>query len=385
MVNIFARPYEWVETIREAGEAWRELEDVEAVADEVGLSLEKTKEALTVYRLIFEEVPMTVASRAVVPGLSYFALEGDVVKFDPEDENESVEDLLREFVGAVYLEYNIEDEEIGEPPERETPPSGFEGVGLDLGVSGLLPSFEIPSSTVAAVADMPSFHDEVFQSQVSALANTVSPDLFQTEKMLASAIQPMFDQQVMAQSLVPLTAAIEEQQGMIGQSTGLAFSEAMQDIQFPEPILADLASIQPSVSAAAAAGSYPSPLYKEDESVVDDASTTSDDTDPLEATGEVVPETDPEIGPVDATVNSTLPDTGTFTTELVFEIPAMMVESILSAGQARTWFTNLPEDYQISAVRVMLAAIVFSFTRSLGWAALAALLAPGVRRMVLDE
>ena len=68
---------EWVETIREAGEVWRESEDVETVSDKVGLSLERTKEALTVYRLIFEEVPMAVASKSVITGRSFFSLESE--------------------------------------------------------------------------------------------------------------------------------------------------------------------------------------------------------------------------------------------------------------------------------------------------------------------
>ena len=74
---------------------WRESEDVETVSDKVGLSLERTKEALTVYRLIFEEVPMAVASKSVIPGRSFFSLESEVTTLDPEDEDESVEDLLR--------------------------------------------------------------------------------------------------------------------------------------------------------------------------------------------------------------------------------------------------------------------------------------------------
>lgn len=132
---------EWVETIREAGEVWRESEDVETVSDEVGLSLERTKEALTVYRLIFEEVPMAVASKSVISGRSFFSLESEVTTLDPEDEGESVEDLLREYIGAVYLEHDIQEEEVGEPPERETPRLGFEGVGLDLDMGGLFPSY----------------------------------------------------------------------------------------------------------------------------------------------------------------------------------------------------------------------------------------------------
>jgi len=375
--------FEWVETVRETGELWRELEDVADVAEEADLSLETAREALTVYRLIFEEVPMAVASRAVIPGQSFFSLQGEVTRLDPEDESESVEDLLREYVGAVYLEHDIQEEEVGEPPERETPPSGAELGSLDLDMSGLFPSFEVPSTALASLANMPQLHDEVFQSQVSALAGVVGPDLFPTEQMVASALQPAIaqHQEMFAQSLAPLTAALESHQGLMAQSTAGMMSEAVQDIAFPDSVLADLASMQPAMDAAVAATTHTHPSSQFEESVVDEASKTSVEAEPLEATGEVVPET----GAVGATVDVTLPESDAFSTELAFEIPAMMVESILSTGRARTWFTGLSEDYQISAVRVMLAAMAFHFTGNLGMAALAALFAPAVRQMVLEE
>jgi len=228
---------------------------------------------------------------------------------------------------------------------------------------------------------MPKIHDEVFQSQVSALAGAVSPDLFQTGQMLGSAIPSIVDQQMMAQSLAPLTAAIEEQQNLIGHSAALALSDATQHIRFPDPVLADLASIQPSVNAAAAAGSYPSPLYEEEESIVDEASKPSVDAEPLEATGEVVPET----GPVDATVDSTLPDEGTFTTELVVEVPAMVVEAMLSTGKARVWFSNLSEEHQLTAVRLLLASVAVYITGNPFAAPVAIIPAPSVRRAIVVE
>jgi len=381
--------FEWVETVRRAGELWRDVDDIETVAEEVDLSIETTKEALTVYRLIFENAPMAVASKAVTPGRSFFSLEDEVTTLDPEDESESVEDLLREFVGAVYLEYDIQEETVGEPPERETPPSWLEGVELDLDMSGLLPSFEIPSSSLAAVTNMPKIHDKVFQSQVSAVANAVSPDLFPTETMLASAIHPVVDQQMMAQSLVPLTPAIEEQQTLIGHSAALALSDAIPvpDIRFPESVLADLTAMQPSVGAAAAAGSYPSPspspspAYEKEQSIVDEASEPSVEAEPLEATVE----TGSEFSPVGVTVDSTLPDTGTFTTELVVEVPVMVVEAMLSTGKARVWFSNLSKEHQLTAVRLLLASVAVYITGTLFAAPVAIIPAPSVRRAIVVE
>lgn len=375
--------FEWAETVRVAGELWREVGDVETVADDLDLSLEKTKEALTVYRLIFED-PSDVAVKASRPSRAYFSLEKELgEEFDEEEEDDPVEDLLREYVGALYLDHDIGELPVREPPERETPPMGFDWQEMDIDWDELVPSFEIPESTISAVANMPKLDDAVVQSQVSVVANMTDSEMFMPEAKLANAIQPVIDQQnrVLSQSLAPLTAALEQQQNMIARSTVVMMSEAIQDIAFPDSVLADLAAIQPAMNAAAAATTHTHPSSEFEESVVDEASTTSVEAEPVEATVETVSETEP----VDATLDAGIPDSTMFTTELVFEIPAMMVESILSTGRARTWFTGLSEDYQIAAVRVMLATSAFYFTGNLGMAAFAALLAPAVRQMVLEE
>jgi hypothetical protein len=375
--------FEWVETVREAGELWRDVEDVEIVAKETDLSLETTREALTVYRLIFED-PSDVARKASRPSQEYFSLEQELeVGVDEHEEGEPVEDLLREYVGALYLDHDIEELAVGEPPEKETPPMAFDLDELDLDMSELVPSFEIPTSTIAAVANIPKIHDEVFQSQVSALASAVEPGLFRTEKLLASVIQPAIAQQEMAltQSLAPLTAALEEQQAAFAKSTAVMMSEVVQDMTFPDSVLADLAVMQSAMSAAAAATNTP-PSSRFEESVIDEASKTSVEAEPLEATGEVVPQT----GPVEATLNAEQPDSSKFTTELVVEVPAMVVESMLSTGKARVWFSNLSEDHQLTAVRLLLASVAVYITGNPFVAPIAIIPAPSVRRgIVVDE
>lgn len=371
-------PFEWVETVREAGELWRDVEDVETVAEETDLSLETTSEALTVYRLIFED-PSDVARKASRPSQAYFSLEQELEEgLDEDDEGEPVEDLLREYVSALYLDHDIEGLPVGEPPEEETPPMAFDLDELDLDMSELVPSFEIPT-----VANIPKIHDEVFQSQVSALASAVNPDLFRTEKLLASAIQPAIAQQemVLARSLAPLTAALEEQQTALARSTAVMMSEAVQDITFPDSVLADLAAMQPALSAAAAATTNTHPSSRFEESVVDEASKTSVEAEPLEATDEVVTET----GPVRATLDAEQPDSAKFTTELVVEVPAMVVEAMLSTGKARVWFSNLSEDHQLTAVRLLLASVAVYVTGNPFVAPIAIIPAPSVRRGIVVE
>jgi hypothetical protein len=157
-------------------------------------------------------------------------------------------------------------------------------------------------------------------------------------------------------------------------------SEAVQDIAFPDSVLADLASMQPAMDAAAAATTHTHPSGFE-ESVVDEASKTSVEAEPLEATGEVVPET----GPGGAMLDSTLPDADAFTTELVVEVPAMVVESMLSTGKARVWFSNLSEEHQLTAVRLLLASVAVYVTGNPFAAPVAIIPAPSVRRAIVVE
>lgn len=374
--------FEWVETVREAGELWRDGEDVETVAEETDLSLEKTKEALTVYRLIFVD-PSDVAMKASRPSRAYFSLEQELKEeLDEENEDEPVEDLLREYVGALYLDHDIEDLPVGEPPEEETPPLPFDWEGLDLDMSELVPSFEIPASTIAAVANIPEIHDTVLQSQASLLAGVVDSELFRMEKMIANALQPIIAQQEMAltRSLAPLTAVIEEQQNMIARSTTLMLSDVMADIRFPQSVLADLAAIQPSVSAVAAAGSYPSSQFER--SVVDKAATTSVEAEPLEATTEVVS----EAGPAEATVDATLPDAGSFSFELALEVPTQITYFILAGSETREWFNEQPTNYQRAVIGGIVGYIAYSMTSKWGAAGYAAtILTPLIRQMLKNE
>lgn len=374
--------FEWVETVREAGELWRDVGDVETVAEETDLSVETTKEALTVYRLIFED-PSDVATKASRPSRAYFSLEQELdEKFDEDNDDEPVEDLLREYVGALYLDHDIEDLSVGEPPEGETPPLPFDWEGLNLDMSALFPSIKIPASTIAAVANIPNIHDTVLQNQTSLLAGVVGSELFRTEKMVASALKPIIAQQEMAlaRSLAPLTAVIEEQQNMIARSTVLMLSDVIADIRVPQSVLADLAAIQPSVSAAVAASSYPSSQFER--SVVNPPSTTSGDAEPLEATAEVLP----EASPAEATVDATLPDAGSFSFELALEVPTQITYFILAGSETREWFNEQPANYQRAVIGGIAGYIAYSMTSKWGAAGYAAaVLTPLIRQMLKNE
>lgn len=380
--------YEWVETVREAGELYRDSKDVDAVSEELGRSEVTTREAVTVYRLIFEEPPEEVAVKASTPGRAFFSLDQDVEEAVDEDGEEPIEDLLREYVGAVYLEHDVAEEPVGEPPEETTPPPAvdFSEIGEQIAES-----FTYPTETMLAAARIGELQTNILEpfaaSQASILANITEPIAAQQANMLANAVEPVIAQRgrmvssMMAASLPDLTQQLQLQQSVVNSAISGALSNAVADIKFPEPLLTDLASIQPAINAAAVAGAT-STLPATGRTVVDEASTTTAEFEPLEATASTI--TSPS--PANARVGATLPDSDTVSTGLVCEIPALLVQSMLSTGQVRVWFTNLPEDHQITVVRLLLASVVVSITGNPFFAPIAIIPAPAVRRaIIVDE
>lgn len=70
--------YEWCETIRDAGERYRELKNIDGVVEDMSQPEDDIREALTVYRLIFEEPPGTAAAIASRTSRAFFAVDMDV-------------------------------------------------------------------------------------------------------------------------------------------------------------------------------------------------------------------------------------------------------------------------------------------------------------------
>ena len=379
--------FEWVETIREAGELYRESEDVEAVAEELNRSEERTKEAITVYRLIFEEPPEEVAVKASTPGRLFFSLDQDVDEETKDDEEEPVEDLLREYVGAIYLEHNVGEEPVGNPPEEATPPQAVDFAEIGEQIAD---SFTFPSETILAASRVGELQQSILEpfaaSQASILASITEPIAVQQADLIANIAEPVIAQRermvstMIAASLPDLTKQLQLQQSVVNSAISGAMSDMLSDIRFPEPVLADLATIQPAINAAAVAGAASTPPSPS-RSVTSEATTTTVEAEPLEATASTVS----SASPANATVDATLPDVDAFSTEMAFEIPAMLVQATLSTGKARTWFTSLSEEHQISAVRVLLVAVAFHLTGNPWLAGLAYLITPSVRLMVIED
>lgn len=356
--------YEWVETIRAAGELYREANTIDAVSKELNRPEASTREALTIYRLVFEDPSDEVTAKASDVGRAYFSLKEDVSEAVDEDEEEETEDLLCEYVGAIYLKHDINEESVGDPPEKSTPPLSIEWEEI--------------------TEQLEEIHSELFQPLRGL---SLLPEVyFKPEQLLPKTLlepgvlypRTQFVQAAVTAGLPDLTKQLQLQQSLVNAAVTSGLSDVMSEVRFPSPVIADLAAIQSTINASAISGAAATPQFQQDSDVADVSPTTLDDK-PVDVSQPTIPSADP----AGATVDATLPDQETFSSELVFEIPGMLVQSILSTGQARIWFSNLPEDHQITVVRLLLATIVVSLTGNPFFAPIAIIPAPAIRRAIL--
>jgi len=397
--------YEWVENIRESGELYRELNDIEAVMERLSLTEESAREALTVYRLIFENTPQEVASKAFVPGQTFFSLEHDSVKMD-EDEEEPVEDLLREFVGAVYLEQKTAEEPVGEPPAETVPQMqidvsdlaggidtkgitealhltieeaaglrGIEGMltqGLDSGLNpdDLLPSSPIASSLIDPEDILPpsSFaslliEPEDFLSLSSIVgAASITGDfnrLFSTWQSTLSddLARIVSDWSLTTTGLNAFELAVTE-----------PVASSLADVAFPQSLVADLAAIEPSVGA------------------VTTESFAGEKTLPRESWGDsTIIESEGSDLESEISADSVKAESVSIPTELVFDIPASVTTAIFAPKEVRVWFSELPEEYQDTLIGGVLFSIAYFLTGNMATAGLASLMTPAVKKAIIED
>ncbi len=446
--------HDWCETIRDTGERYREHGEVNAVADELEMDTDEIREALTVYRLRFEEPPGTAAMIASDAGRAFFAFDTDVDGVvDLKDQDYSVEELVREYVGAVYLKYDVDAEPIGDPVERDVPElaGNFDEIAETITDAVTIPSdafaaatamdniaeqFTMPTKSPAAAAAIGDMNETIAEQlvaptgELAATAAVADVNKAITEQLtvptdafaVAAEINDLND--TLAQQLtIPVaeitaaaefTAVHEAQFSILAASvqpilkqhnplmesvaaTAAALTDVLTEIEFPKPVLADLAAIQPSVDAAAiaaapagAAGhvrvSHRSVSPPEPETAETGEPSISSEPGMVES---AEPTVDLATGaPVGTTVDTTLPTPDTVSSELVFEVPALVVDCILSAGEVRAWFSELPQNHQKTVVNVMLISATLSVTGSPTWAALTPFIAPSVRQMInanIDE
>lgn len=429
--------YDWCMTVRDAGEQYRDKEDIQAVANVLSISLDDTRQALTVYRLLFEEPLGTVAMNTSRAGRAFFTVNKDMEEVINTGEGfEPDEHRIREFVGAIHLAYDIDEESVGEPVERETPesPSDIEDLrealtqGLSFPSKEFTPASRITqlNKTLSQEIGMPGIRGMSRMSGVTnpLLAQMVLPSELKLQmigQMASPSTElffPKFDQlydQMYVSQIETLRTALEAMgspkmmfQPLIDEIAGQnhafaatrleSITNSLEDILFPESIVADLTTIQPSIAAAALptlsvmeystaspfAGSVPEPSTStlSTESVEPSITPESFSVDtPVEPSIEP-PTVD---SPAASTVDATLPEPDMVSTELMFKIPAMLVETMLSRGEAWEWFESRPKEYQIMTVGLLMTIVAWQLMDYPIKKTIIPLSAPAVWRFIIDQ
>ncbi|WP_162993959.1 hypothetical protein [Halalkalicoccus subterraneus] len=429
--------YEWCETIRDAGERYRELNDIDSVVETLSQPEDDIREALTVYRLIFEEPPGMAASIATRTSRAFFAMDANPDEtIGLGDRDDSIEDLVCEHVGSIYLEYDLDEKPVGDPVDQTVPehPTNLEAF------REMITETRSISTAASAVASMDDWNKKIVEQMrpsIQTIAMTTATDSLNkvlaqqrslSDKTMAAAFRPSLMSEPLLRSqtnlidtamvsmldrrhellqavMSPVFEQLAQHHRMFTNTAIQSIVDSFDDIVFPSSVLADLVSIQPAidtstlfttspiVSAAAASQveysrvSYPFASTPESDFTDSDSvdSPVSSDISSIDAP--VEPSTDVELDsmPVEATIDATLPSTGMVSSELMFEIPVLLVESILSAGEARTWFTQLPYDHQITVVNFLLVSTTFYVTQNALLTTLSATLSPAVRQMISKE
>lgn len=346
--------YGWVETVREAGELYRDTEKISAVSDKLDLSDKEIHDALTVYRVIFENPPEKAAIKVYPVGRAFFSLNKGVGDAIDKDESEPVKDLLREFVGVVHLECDISEEPVGDPVERTTPPSLTDFNEITKNLKDLS---TYSTASIIENSGITDFQDIFRANRAKMIANMMKPVIEQRNRMVSNIAESIFaPQREMMQTLA--SASIQPiflHQNILNSLVINSF----EDILIPEPVIADLASIQPTINTTAV-------------------------TPPTPTISKTVVSETPTVEYELSETNPTLPNPDTITSELVSEIPAMVVQAIFSPPDVRAWYSNLPKADRYS---IIYSIIILVGSHFIGVSHLAymALFVPSIDRRIIND
>jgi len=344
--------FEWVETIREAGEAYRETNDIEAVASKIGEDGDTTEEALTVYTLLFDNRPMWTGKRAIEAGRAYFSLDRELTDgYDAEECDEPVEDLLREYVGGLYLDKNIDDEVVGEPPEDEQPPT------VDIGE--LFDGRVLSRVTEATVIDTNRLATAVAQPTLSAVQENLSAVMALTQQR----------EKLLSQRLAMLAGGITEayiEKSLSNFATIFKTSKLLSEINLPQSVLADLHQINTTAAIGASAHSTADPLSDFADLPTSIDHETPEITEEIDDRVEQSDEEDDDVAEylnwearyAEAHTDGSFPAAAQSPVEVDPEIPVLVAYRIVSEGETYRWLSSVGRGHQVTVVSViiMLAA-----------------------------
>lgn len=395
--------YDWCSTIRDAGELYRETKSVSDVGEELDLSEAHTDEALTVYRLIFE-APADVAMKASRPGRAYFSLENNAKEVIDQDEDEPLEDLVREYVGGVYLEHNVTQESVGEPTEDTTPSlsiseekmreslsdvlsaSQYPALGMRMNMAEMIPDVSDMISTeqfiAPALAGVSNQLPPLQEMRNSPIANSL-PNLpglsHQINHTIAHQLQPTLPALDTFRSSA-LTDLAAELNGFrtIANSVALgAFADLADDLQIPTSVAADFSTL--GISAAPASVNQ-SPIGD----IRNPATTQTPSTGGTSSSESIV--TKDSLSSESIKVDDSSTSHSNFaTTEVVVETSIAYLQEIFSTGPAWDWFIQLPRQYQYTIVHLVVLNIAFELKASPRTIGALGAIAPALWKFLLDH
>ena len=360
--------YDWVETVRDAGELYRDLDDKEAVSDKLDLSDETIQEALTVYDLIFDHPVDNISARTAIGGRAYFSLERSVDDSLEDSDEEKIKEVVREFVGAVYIQNDLDEHEVGDPPENSTPPSNVDLTELTEMLSDGFASQILGMPDLYGISSIP---DGILDTQSTQIAKAVQPMIDRRNRFVTSLAEDVIAQQqemmewVLSSKSQSFIRNIQLQQEMLNKS----MANSIVDLDFPEPLISDIVNLQPHLGAIAGAN-------LERKSTRTSSPSTTADTEPIESDL-------PEEYEVDSDTSITF--TGPTNPGLVLEVSIEITRTILSSEEVRSWFRYLSKRKQMRVVQLTLTTIVLIFTQNAAWTSLALCSSDMVRQMVLED
>lgn len=207
---------------------------------------------------------------------------------------------------------------------------------------------------LALVDDVNVATDDLFENGVPTALKTLNSGDFLPPATRA-ALGVADQQEKIYEALAPIVAAVNFEEYLPAVPTAAIASQIVRDIQIPASVLADMAQIQPA-SATALVGGYPTQTSSEVDTQTPSATATTttttiaevetSDVEPLEEPTTPTTTVDPQFGIAQKTIDATLPYSSQLGTEDAVEIPALVVQKILSGEEAYQWFTSLNTKYQ---------------------------------------
>lgn len=351
--------FEWVETVREAGEAYRGTEDIEAVAAKIGEEKETTEEALTVYRLLFDKQPMWTGTRAIKTGRAYFSLDRELEDgYDSEENDEPAEDLLRDYLGGLYIEEDVDNEPVGDSPEAREPPTiDIDGMLEDTLLPTLADTLVINTDLIATAVTQP--HLSVVQEQMSGVIRLLQ----HREELLSEHLAVLahgFTETLTRQTITSFATAFEA-------------ADLLSEINPPQSVLADLQQINSSAAVAASAYSqsgsadsltdlanppksteYETPEVTEE---IDDGIESSDESEDYYVTEYLNWEGRYEEAHAEGRYHTV----GQSPVEVDPEIPVLMVYRTVSQGKAYRWLSSMKRGHQLTVISLLVIYAASSY------------------------